>query len=199
MGSGPFEFGWNAWANLCGPRFRARRGRHRRRRVFRRGDLKYMVLALLEEEPMHGYEVMQRLEEESGGYYSASPGAVYPVLQMLEDQDYVRSEELEAKKVYHLTEEGQRFLHEHRDRVEDVTDRVEDFASSFGGRGMGDVTRAFVRLAQVSFETAMDAAGDADAMASLREALEQAAREVEGLQRGPATRSEGARRGDADA
>lgn len=173
------EFDWGAWVDMCGPGFRFRSGPRRRHRVFRRGDLKYMVLGLLEEKPMHGYEVMQRLEEESGGYYTASPGSVYPVLQMLEDQDYVRGEQRDGKKVYHITDEGRAFLHEHRDRVEDVTDRVDDFASMFTGRGMGDLTRTFVRLGQVSLEKAMEAAGDREAVESLRSVLEGAIKEVE--------------------
>ena len=183
-GFGP-DFGWSAWANMCGPGFRFTQGPRRRRRVFRRGDLKYMVLGLLEEQPMHGYEVMQRLEEESGGFYTASPGSVYPVLQMLEDQGYVRAEEVDGKKVYHITAEGKAFLHEHKDRVEDVTDRVGDFASVFGGRGMGDLTRTFVRLAQASFERAMEAAGDAEAVSSLKEVLDGAVRDVEAWRRPP--------------
>ena len=68
-------------------------------RMFDRGDLKYMILRLLSEKPMHGYEVMRALEEESGGCYSASPGSVYPTLQMLEDQGYVVCEEKQGKKV----------------------------------------------------------------------------------------------------
>lgn len=182
MGPGSHDFDWGAWVNMCGPSFHFGRSR-RKRRVFRRGDLKYMVLGLLEEEPMHGYQVMQRLEEESGGYYSASPGSVYPVLQMLEDQGYVRSEQHDGKKVYHITDAGRAFLHEHRDRVDDVTDRVDDFASMFGGRGMGDLTRTFVRLAQVSLEKAMEAAGDPPAVESLREVLERATRDIEGWRR----------------
>lgn len=183
---GGMGFGWSDWASMCGPgiKFSAGSSRsRRRRRVFGRGDLKYMVLALLEEQPMHGYEVMQRLEEESGGYYTASPGSVYPVLQMLEDQDYVKVHEWDGKKVYHITDAGKAFLHEHRDKVEDVTDRVEDFAAMFGGRGMGDLTRSFMRLAQVSFERAMEAAGDTEAVSSLKEVIEKAARDVEGWHR----------------
>jgi DNA-binding PadR family transcriptional regulator len=187
MGPSSHDFDWGAWVNMCcGPGFRFDRGR-RKRRVFRRGDLKYMVLGLLEEKPMHGYEVMQRLEEESGGYYSASPGSVYPVLQMLEDQGYVRAQQADGKKVYHITEEGRAFLHEHRDRVEDVTDRVDDFASMFTGRGMGELTRTFVRMAQVSLQQAMEAAGDRDAVESLRAVLERATNEIEDWHRPPRT------------
>lgn len=181
------DFG--AWASACGPGFRfggGRRGRGRGRgRVFGRGDLKYMILGLLEEKPMHGYEVMQRLEEESGGFWTASPGSVYPVLQMLEDQGHVASEQVEGKRVYRITDEGLAFLGRNRDRVEDVTDRVSDFGSMFGTRGMGDLTTSFMKLAQVSFERAMDAAGDPDAVRSLREILDRATRDVESWRRHP--------------
>ncbi len=139
-----------------------------------------MVLAFLEEKPMHGYEVMQRLEEESGGYYSASPGSVYPVLQMLEDQDYVDSEEVEGKRVYRITDSGRAFLDEHRERAEDVADRVSDFAERFTGRAMRDVTRSFVRLAQTSFDRAVRyAARDPEAMTELRDILDRAADEID--------------------
>jgi len=148
--------------------------------VFERGDLKFMVLALLGEKPMHGYEVMQRLEDESGGYYSASPGSVYPVLQMLQDQGYVDSEEVEGKRVYRITEAGKSFLEEHRERADDVADRVSDFAERFTGRGMRDVTRSFVRLAQTSFDRAVRSASrDPEAMSELREILDRAADDIE--------------------
>lgn len=182
----PFD-PFSTWASFCGPRvvFRGRSGHRgrRRHRVFERGDLKYMILRLLEEEPMHGYQVMQRLEDDSGGFYSASPGSVYPVLQMLQDEGLVTSTDVDGKRVYELTESGRAFLHEHRDRAEDVADRVSDFGDRFGGRGMGELTRTFMRLAQASFERAMDAAGDAAQLKELREILERATREVEAARR----------------
>ncbi|MEJ2186024.1 MAG: PadR family transcriptional regulator [Gemmatimonadota bacterium] len=183
---GPRNDDWfGAWASFCGPGFtgfsrRGGRGRRGHGRVFERGDLKYMVLALLEEKAMHGYEVMQRLEDESGGYYSASPGSVYPVLQMLQDQGYVDSEEVEGKRVYRITESGRAFLDEHRDRAEDVADRVSDFAERFTGRAMRDVTRSFVRLAQTSFDRAVRyASRDPEAMSELQEILDRTADEIE--------------------
>jgi DNA-binding PadR family transcriptional regulator len=176
---------WSAWGAFCGPGYRFRGGRRGRgrRRVFEKGDLKYMILRLLEEKPMHGYEVMQRLEEESGGFYSASPGSVYPVLQMLQDEGYLASSEVEGKRVYALTDEGREFLRRHRERVKGVAERVSDFGDAFGGRGMGELTRAFVRLAQVSFERATESAGDPDSLARLRDILEGAAKEIDGLRR----------------
>ncbi len=153
--------------------------------MFERGDLKYVVLGLLEERPMHGYEVMQRLEDESGGYYTASPGSVYPVLQMLQDQGSVDVQERDGKRVYSITEAGRAFLDEHRDRADDVYDRLTDLGDLFTGRGMRDVTTSFIHLAQVSFEKAMKVAGDGEAMAGLRDILDRAASEVESYQAEP--------------
>ena len=71
-----------------------------------RGDIRTALLAVLAEAPGHGYEVMQRLEEKSGGAWRPSPGSVYPTLQLLEDEGLVRSTERDGKRVYELTDEG---------------------------------------------------------------------------------------------
>src|SRR6266516_4862688 len=55
-------------------------------RFFGRGDVKYALLELLRERPMHGYEMIKALEEKSGGFYTPSAGTIYPTLQMLEDR-----------------------------------------------------------------------------------------------------------------
>src|SRR5262245_47979249 len=54
----------------------------------RRGDLKYVVLELLNERPRHGYDIIRALEDRFRGFYRPSPGSVYPTLQMLEDLGY---------------------------------------------------------------------------------------------------------------
>ena len=72
----------------------------------RRGDIRRALLATLEDGPGHGYELIGRLEERSGGVWRPSPGSVYPTLQMLEDEGLVRSDEREGKRVYELTEAG---------------------------------------------------------------------------------------------
>ena len=72
----------------------------------RRGQIRTALLGELAEGPGHGYELMQRLEERSGGAWRPSPGSVYPTLQMLEDEGLVRSVERDDKKVYEITETG---------------------------------------------------------------------------------------------
>jgi DNA-binding PadR family transcriptional regulator len=78
------------------------RGRHR----VRRGDVRSAILALLDDRPMHGYEMIQELEERTGGRWTPSAGSIYPTLQLLEDEGLVTPEEVEGRKVYSLTDAG---------------------------------------------------------------------------------------------
>ena len=87
-----------------------------RRQMFERGDLKYVILEQLKDKPAHGYELIKALEERFGGFYAPSPGAVYPTLQMLEDEGLVTGEDRDGKRVFSLTDEGRKVLHERRDR-----------------------------------------------------------------------------------
>jgi DNA-binding PadR family transcriptional regulator len=84
------------------------RGRHRgrgRHRV-RRGDVRSAILALLDDRPMHGYQMIQELEERTGGRWTPSAGSIYPTLQLLEDEGLVTPEEVDGRKVYSLTDSG---------------------------------------------------------------------------------------------
>jgi DNA-binding PadR family transcriptional regulator len=123
FGGKPFEWGG-------GPEFF---GKHSGgSRFFRRGDIKFALLSLLAERPMHGYEMMKALETQSGGMYTPSPGTIYPTLQMLEDRGFVTSTETEGKKVYQITEAG---------RAELGSQKNSDFNSGswgdFGGWSWG--------------------------------------------------------------
>jgi DNA-binding PadR family transcriptional regulator len=79
-----------------------------RGRSARRGDVRAAILGLLAEEPMHGYQVIQRLDERSRGMWRPSAGSVYPTLQQLEDEGLVKGEERDGRKVYALTAEGRK-------------------------------------------------------------------------------------------
>jgi DNA-binding PadR family transcriptional regulator len=79
---------------------------HRRKR----GDVRTAILALLSERGMHGYEMIQELEERSGGRWRPSAGSIYPTLQLLEDEGLVRGEELEGKRVFSLTKQGEQAI-----------------------------------------------------------------------------------------
>lgn len=71
-----------------------------------RGDVRAAILTLLAEKPMHGYQVIQEIEQRSGGAWKPSPGSVYPTLQLLADEGLISVEEAGGRKTYSLTDEG---------------------------------------------------------------------------------------------
>ncbi|MBI4543486.1 MAG: PadR family transcriptional regulator [Gemmatimonadetes bacterium] len=178
-------FGPRFWA-FCGPEGR-RPGRGRRRQqMFESGEVKYVILRLLKEKPRHGYEVIKALEEKMGGWYTPSAGTVYPTLQLLEDQGLVRAVETEGKKVYHITPEGESFLEEHRDVIDEILDRVRDAVRGFTGGSMGELNQAFARLAGLAYRHAWRAGPGDERTGKIVEILRRAGEEIEGLRKGDA-------------
>ena len=78
-----------------------------------RGDVRAAILSLLGESPMHGYQIMQELNERSGGAWKPSPGSVYPTLQALEDEELIVAEAKSAKRTFTLTNAGHEVLNAH--------------------------------------------------------------------------------------
>jgi DNA-binding PadR family transcriptional regulator len=74
--------------------------------AIRRGKVRPLILAVLHEQPMHGYQVIQQLESRTGGRWRPSAGTIYPTLQQLEDEGLVRAEEVDGRRTYQLTKEG---------------------------------------------------------------------------------------------
>jgi DNA-binding PadR family transcriptional regulator len=71
-----------------------------------RGDVRAAVLALLDEQPMHGYQIIQELSSRSDGAWTPSPGSIYPALQLLQDEGMVTAAEADGKRVFTLTAAG---------------------------------------------------------------------------------------------
>jgi DNA-binding PadR family transcriptional regulator len=147
--------------------------------MFESGEVKFVILRLLKEKPRHGYEVIKALEEKFGGYYTPSAGTVYPTLQLLEDEGYVRAVETDGKKVYHITPEGETYLDNHRDLLEDILDRVRETVRDFTGGGIGEVQGSFVHLAGVTFKRAWRRGPDDPALKRVSEILRKAAADIE--------------------
>jgi DNA-binding PadR family transcriptional regulator len=87
--------------------FGHRGGPHHGGRRTRRGDIRVALLSGLGDGPAHGYELIQRLSDKTGGRWKPSPGSVYPTLQLLEDAGFVSSNQQDTKRVYSITEAGQ--------------------------------------------------------------------------------------------
>ena len=87
----------------------------------RRGDVRSAILAVLAEEPMNGYQLIQQISERTGGAWKPSPGSVYPTIQQLEDEGLVRGTEVDSRRLLELTDEGRAYVEE----------RHEEFAATW--------------------------------------------------------------------
>ena len=153
-----FGYGGRGDWGEFGPGARGPRGRKARR-----GDIRTAALLLLAEEPRNGYQIMQDVEERSGGVWSPSPGAVYPALAQLEDEGLIRSEETDGRKLFVLTDAGKSVVEERpSDRPapwEEMSGSVSDRAHELG-RLMRDVAHAFRQVLRTGSESQVAAAAE---------------------------------------
>jgi DNA-binding PadR family transcriptional regulator len=110
----------------------------------RRGDVRAAILALLGEQPRNGYQLIQEIEERSGGEWRPSPGAVYPALQQLADEGLIEGEEDEGgRKTFRLTSAGRAYVDAHQEEMRapweamtsDVRDDVRDLFATAARTG----------------------------------------------------------------
>ncbi|HKA80307.1 MAG TPA: PadR family transcriptional regulator [Xanthobacteraceae bacterium] len=159
-------------------------------RMLAQGDLRLIALALIAEQPRHGYEIIKVLEDKTAGWYSPSPGIVYPTLTYLEEAGYVTAQTEGAKKLYTITDEGRAHLEENRafvdavlERLSAIGERVSRMRRRFGnddddrrGPSVPPLVRAALEnLREVAAERL---AGDSDAEAKVVEVLARAASEL---------------------
>jgi DNA-binding PadR family transcriptional regulator len=126
--------------------------RPRRGPRVRRGNVRAAAIALLTEEPMNGYQIIQEIGERSGGVWRPSPGSVYPALQQMEDEGLIRAETGEdGRRAYVLTDEGRTYAAAHQEELRAPWDVVAGSVSSDARelrRLFGQVMAAAVQVAQ---------------------------------------------------
>lgn len=132
-----FDFGGGFPGEGRGPGGRGGRGGMGPGRKLGSGDLQLLILALLAEKPRHGYEIIKTLDERSNGFYSPSPGMVYPALTYFEEVGYATVVADGAKKLYSITEPGAAHLEQHRTTVDTLLEQLV-----FIGKKMDHVRRA---------------------------------------------------------
>ena len=93
-------------------------------RMLAQGDLRLIALALIEQEPRHGYEIIKLVEEKTADWYSPSPGIVYPTLTYLEEAGYVTVSSEGSKKLYTITDDGRAYLAGQRDVADAILKRL---------------------------------------------------------------------------
>ena len=113
-------------------------GGFRMGRKFAAGDLQLVILALLSEQPRHGYELIKLLEERSGGFYVPSPGVIYPALTYLEETGLADVESEGTKKLYRITDSGRKLVEENSSMIEMTLGKLEKI-----GAKMAHVRRIF--------------------------------------------------------
>jgi DNA-binding PadR family transcriptional regulator len=140
-------------------------GRGRRRR----GDVRAALLLLLADEPRNGYQLMQAIEELSGGRWRPSPGSVYPTLAQLEDEGLIRSTEADGNKLFELTDAGRKHLEARQEQSPPWEDNEEP--ESFVD------LRAQMRQLHIAARQVADAGGE-DQLARAAQALGEARRSL---------------------
>jgi DNA-binding PadR family transcriptional regulator len=186
---------WRAMSGAYGGAHRGR-GRHRERgsgwgrgfpfggpgggpfgpaRKARRGDIRTAALLLLAEEPRNGYQIMQEVEERSEGVWRPSPGSVYPALAQLEDEGLIRSQEIDGRKAFAITDAGRELLER---RGSDAQAPWEEIT-----RDLGEETfeiRHLIRDVAYAFAQVMRTGSDAQ-IAKARDVLVQTRRDLYGI------------------
>jgi DNA-binding PadR family transcriptional regulator len=129
----------------------------------RRGDIRTALLSTLTEGPAHGYEIIGRLEEKSGGFWKPSPGSVYPTLQLFEDEGLVQSEERDGKRVYSLTDAGRAEATTRAERFGETPWESGDIANEFRGliKAAAQLFAAAKQIAHTGDPAQMDRATNA--------------------------------------
>src|ERR1700727_1315342 len=113
-----------------GPGFGGPRGGGRGRGRARRGDVRLAALRLLAEEPRNGCQLMQTIEERSGGNWRPSPGSMYPTLSQLEDEGLIRTVDEDGTRLFQITDAGRTHLESRSDEPDPwtPTDRRSEHA-----------------------------------------------------------------------
>lgn len=152
-------------------------GGGRGRRVYDGDELRLVMLALIAEQPRHGYDLIREIEQRSGGAYAPSPGVVYPALTMLHEMAFL--EELPedgARKRFTLADTGRAHLEERRAHADALLARLAELGARHGGREGGAIKRAMVSL-HMAVRGALE--GDAADAQRIVDVLDEAVRRIE--------------------
>ena len=163
-GFGGPGFGGPGFGGPGGP-FGGGRGRKRR------GDVRIALLMLLDEEPRNGYQLMQIIEERSGGRWRPSPGSVYPALSQLEDEGYVRTINQDSGRAFEITDTGRQQL---ADREDDTP--PWEVGDSPRGQAFHDLRTKLFALGKASIQVVQ--VGNEEQWAKASEVLDEARRNL---------------------
>lgn len=152
----------------------------RRERMFDAGGLKLIALHLIAQQASHGYDVIRAIAELVGGDYTPSPGAVYPTLSFLVDMGHATASDLEGgRKQYAITPEGRQALHEQREAVHYLLNKLSQRKARQARQRPAVLVRA-VENFRAALRLKLEGGAASEALvATLAEIIDQAALQVE--------------------
>lgn len=144
-----------------------------------RGGVRYLVLEAIQEQPRHGYEIIQHIEQRTGSGYRPSPGVIYPTLQMLEELGHARVIEQDGRKAYAITDAGKQDLEANRAAVDDFYARFGEDSFETYAEDFGDLMKFLVRVMK-TVKIGMHRGRMSPAtIRAVRQALEEALKKIE--------------------
>jgi DNA-binding PadR family transcriptional regulator len=152
-----------------------------RRRMFDGGELRLILLKLIEEQPRHGYDLIREIEERSGGAYAPSPGVIYPTLTMLDDMGLVESRAEGARKAFAITEAGVAELRDKQAQVEALFARLTEMGEQHARTSGGPIRRAMGNLRAVLQDRLGGSEVEPETLHQIAAILDEAARKIERL------------------
>jgi len=153
-----------------------------RRRVFDGGELRLVLLALLEEQPRHGYDLIREIEERTGGSYAPSPGVVYPTLTLLDEMGLIEERQAEgSKKSFAVTAAGTAHLEENAEQVAALMARLSEVGAERARGDNSSVRRAMMNLRAVLMNRLASGDVDADTLHAAVALIDETAQKIERL------------------
>ncbi len=157
-------------------------GRGGRGRMFDGGELRLVLLKLIADEPRHGYDLIRRVEELTGGSYAPSAGVVYPTLTLLADMGLIEEQQAEgAKKRFAATAEGRAHLAENAEQVAELFARLEQVGASAKRTDGAPIRRAMANLRHALQERLSRGEFSEDTLHDVAALLDEVAQKIERL------------------
>jgi DNA-binding PadR family transcriptional regulator len=198
-----FRFSHGGHDRQCGPRGRGRhefdperffhwverlnagergRGGGRSRRMFDGGELRLVLLKLIQDEPRHGYELIKAIEDLTGGAYAPSPGVVYPALQMLAELGFIAEQASDSsRKRFAITSEGAMHVEENREQIEALIARLTAVGEHRNRPDQQPIRRAMGNLREAVRGRMMQGGLSEDTLHDIAALLDEAAQKIERL------------------
>jgi DNA-binding PadR family transcriptional regulator len=155
----------------------------KRRRLFDQAELQSLLLALIAEQPRHGYELIKEIETLTGGEYAPSPGIVYPALTFMEEQGVIAAIGAEgSRKAYEATEEGRKQVEAQAEIVAALRERLTALAEARDKTDPAPVRRAMHSMKTATFDRLSADGVSRETILAIAEIIDEAARKIERIE-----------------